>query len=67
MYQLSEMDTDTGLAIGAICITFGIGLICTLTILCRARCVEDEEEVIVPEVQEEDDYIIIVQEPLLPQ
>lgn len=61
------MDTDTGLAIGALSITFGLGLICAFAILCRARCLEEYQVVPPPEVQEEDDYIIIAQEPHQPQ
>ena len=67
MVQLSEMDTDAGLAIGALIMTFGLGMVCMITIVCRTRCVDELQEVVATEVQEEDDYIIIAQEPLQPQ
>jgi hypothetical protein len=43
-YLLTELDMDTGLAIGAICLTFGLGLICMLTIFCRSFFANQIEE-----------------------
>ena len=65
--SITEMDTDSGLAIGILVVTFGLGLLCMVTILCRARCLADEQEAIPQEVQEADDYILISQETLQPQ
>jgi hypothetical protein len=40
----SGLNTDEALAIGTLCITFGIGLMCLSTIFCRSFCVNPEEE-----------------------
>lgn len=54
----SEMNTDEGLAIGIIVITFGLGLICMVTIFCRSYCAEDQEVA----QQQEGGYTLIDQE-----
>ena len=63
--SITEIDTDSGLAIGILVVTFGLGLVCMLTMFCRSYCLKEQEEV--PEVQEADDYILISQETLQPQ
>ena len=61
------LNTDTELAIGVLVGTFGFALICMITILFRASCLEDHQEVAPSQVQEADDYILIVQESPQPQ
>ena len=53
----SEMNTDEGLAIGIIVSTFGLGLICMVTIFCRSYCAEDQAV-----AQQEGGYTLIDQE-----
>jgi predicted transcriptional regulator YheO len=41
---LTGLDTDEWLAIGMLCITFGIGVMCLVTIFCRSFCVNEQDE-----------------------
>ena len=61
------MDIDSGLAIGILVGVFGLGLLCMLTNFCKSFCIKDQQEVVLPQVQDADDYILISQEILQPQ